>query len=64
MLRHSSIKVTMDLYTSVAKEVLSDATFEDGQHHPRKPLHRPAFSGSRAPDSIFVQVDRVEHGPR
>ncbi len=38
MLRHSSIKVTMDLYTNVGKEVLDDAARKLAGAIPRKPL--------------------------
>ena len=45
MLRHSSIKVTMDLYTNVAEEVAADAARKLAGAIPRKALH----PGSRAP---------------
>ncbi|MET9001904.1 tyrosine-type recombinase/integrase [Amycolatopsis sp. NPDC004169] len=39
MLRHSSIKVTMDLYTNVAEEVAADAARRVAGAIPRKALH-------------------------
>jgi hypothetical protein len=39
MLRHSSIKVTMDLYTNVAEEVAAEAARKLAGAIPRKALH-------------------------
>ncbi len=42
MLRHSSIKVTMDLYTNVAQEVAADAARKLAGAIPRKARLHPA----------------------
>ncbi|WP_220508385.1 tyrosine-type recombinase/integrase [Amycolatopsis dendrobii] len=42
MLRHSSIKVTMDLYTNVAQEVAADAARKLAGAIPRKAVPHPA----------------------
>jgi site-specific recombinase XerD len=39
MLRHSSIKVTVDLYTNIAEEVAADAARKLAGEIPRKALH-------------------------
>ncbi len=61
MLRHSSIKVTMDLYTNVGKEVADDAARKLAGVIPRRALH-PACalglpSGSRPTTVDSSEVD-------
>jgi integrase len=63
MLRHSSIKVTMDLYTNVAEEVAADAARKLAGAIPRKALH-PACalglsSGSQETTKDREEVDEV-----
>ncbi len=45
MLRHSSIKVTMDLYTNVAEEVAADAAKKLAAAIPRKAVHSACALG-------------------
>jgi integrase len=61
MLRHSSIKVTMDLYTNVGNELLDDAAAKVAGAIPRKPLHQACAlglpSGSRPTTVDSAQAD-------
>lgn len=59
MLRHSSIKVTMDLYTNVAKEVADDAARRLAGAIPRKSLH-PACALGLPSGSPPTTVDKEE----
>jgi len=63
MLRHSSIKVTMDLYTNVAEEVAADAARKLAGAIPRRALH-PACalglpSGSQETTKDSGEVDEM-----
>jgi hypothetical protein len=59
MLRHSSIKVTMDLYTNVAEEVAADAARKPAGAIPRKALH-PAWALELPSGSQETTKDREE----
>ncbi len=59
MLRHSSIKVTMDLYTNVAEEVAADAARKLAGAIPRRVLH-PACALGLPSGSQETTKDREE----
>ena len=59
MLRHSSIKVTMDLYTNVAEEVAADAARKLAGAIPRKALH-PACALGLPSGSQKTTVDSAQ----
>ena len=59
MLRHSSIKVTMDLYTNVAQEVAAEAARKLARAIPRKALH-PACTLGLPSGSRTTTVDSPE----
>ncbi|MFJ1761386.1 tyrosine-type recombinase/integrase [Amycolatopsis sp. NPDC088138] len=59
MLRHSSIKVTMDLYANVGKEVADDAARKLAGVIPRRALH-PACALGLPSGSQETTVDSVQ----
>ncbi|MFE3170026.1 tyrosine-type recombinase/integrase [Amycolatopsis sp. NPDC059090] len=60
MLRHSSIKVTMDLYTNVAQELLAEASRKLAGAIPRKTALHPARALGLPSGSQETTMDRPQ----